>query len=117
MVHTPASTDEVAVNVGGRSQRLGVEVGGRRGLVDKGHSQGIWPRNWGKRGRKWRRTWIRAKLWRDGGKEPIGTVELDEENRRLFYQIENALDLERVKRIFDETGDVSSAWTRSGPRR
>ena len=54
-----------------------------------------------------------VKLWRDGKKEPIGTVELDEDNRCLFFQIENEVDRERVKRIFDETGDVSSAWTRS----
>ena len=54
-----------------------------------------------------------AKLWRNGRHDPIGTVELDEGNRRLFFNIENAVDLERVKRIFEETGDVSTAWTRS----
>ena len=54
-----------------------------------------------------------AKLRRNGRHDPIGTVELDEDRHRLFFDIDNAVDRERVKRIFDETSDVSSAWMRS----
>ena len=54
-----------------------------------------------------------AKLWLNGRHDPNGTVELDEGHHRLLFDIENAVNRERVKRIFEETGDVSPAWTRS----
>ena len=54
-----------------------------------------------------------ARLWLNGRHDPIGTVDLDEGHRRLLFDIESAVDRERVKRIFEETGEVSSSWTRS----
>ena len=54
-----------------------------------------------------------ARLWRNGRHDSIGTVELDVDHHRLFFDIDDAGDRERVKRIFGETGDVSSAWIRT----
>ena len=55
-----------------------------------------------------------ARLWRDGRHDSIGTVELDDDHHRLFFHIDDAADRARVKRIFEDTGNVSSAWELSG---
>lgn len=56
----------------------------------------------------------RVKLWREARQKLVGTVELDEENRRLFFHIDDEEEKDRVAAVFTETGEVSWAWTRYG---
>ena len=53
-------------------------------------------------------------LWREGRGTPIGTVELDEGNRRLFLHIDDEVERSRIERVFSETGRVIWGWTRYG---
>jgi hypothetical protein len=56
----------------------------------------------------------RVRLWRSRRQQLVGTVELDEENRRLIFHIDNEEERDRVSDVFTETGEVSWAWTRYG---
>ncbi len=56
----------------------------------------------------------RVRLWRDKRQTLVGVVELDAENRRLIYLIDDEREHERVAGIFDETGKVTWGWTRFG---
>ena len=48
-----------------------------------------------------------VKLWRKGRQVSVGTVELDEENRRLFFHIDDDEERDRVAGVFKKTGEVS----------
>ena len=52
----------------------------------------------------------RVRLWRHGRRRLIGTVELDEEHRRLGFHIDDQAERDYVSGIFDETGEVSWGW-------
>ena len=56
----------------------------------------------------------RVRLWRNGRQRLIGTVELDEEHRRLGFHIDDHDEQHYVSGIFSTTGEVSWAWTRHG---
>lgn len=42
------------------------------------------------------------------------SLELDEQNRRLLYRIDDQKELNRLTSIFEGTGEVKWAWTRFG---
>ena len=52
-----------------------------------------------------------ARLWRDERRKEIGVVELDEENRRLLFHMDDADERYRIAHLFNETGEVTWAWT------
>jgi hypothetical protein len=56
----------------------------------------------------------RVRLWREGRKKLVGTVELDEDNRRLFFHIADEEEQNRVAGVFNEMGEVTWSWTRYG---
>ena len=52
----------------------------------------------------------RVRLWRHGRHELIGTVELDEEHRRLQFHIVDEAERDYISGAFDKTGEVSWGW-------
>ena len=56
----------------------------------------------------------RVRLWRHGRRNLIGTVELDEEHRRLEFHIDDQSERDYLSSIFDGTGAVRWAWQRYG---
>lgn len=56
----------------------------------------------------------RVKLWRNQRKRLVGTVELDEGNRRLLFHIDDEAERDEITRIFTETGALTYSWTGYG---
>jgi hypothetical protein len=51
-----------------------------------------------------------VKLWREGRQKFVGTVELDD-NRRLFFHIDDEEERDRLASVFKDTGEVTWGWT------
>ena len=56
----------------------------------------------------------RVELWRNDRERLVGVVELDEDNRRLVFHIDDEDERDRIAGIFKDTGAVSWSWTSIG---